>query len=72
MTAISAASPTTVRSGPPFTMASTTRPARTGVATASTAPMTLTTRNATRRRRCGRANSAIRRSVAMENGRCSW
>ncbi len=72
MTAISTATPITVPRGPPRTIASTTRPASTGIATASTAPTTLTTRNAESRRRCGRANAAIRRSVALDNRRRSW
>ena len=55
MTAISTASPTTTPGGPPVSIASTTRPASTGVATASTAPTTLSTRNTASRRRCGRA-----------------
>ena len=55
-------------SGPP-TIASTTRPASTGAATVSTADTTLHARNQTSSRRCGRANAAIRFSVALENGR---
>ena len=73
MTAMSTASPITTPIGPPPTMASTTRPASTGVATASTAPTTLTARNAVSRLRCGRAKAPMRRSVAIENGRfSSW
>jgi len=71
MTAMSTARPTTVPTGPPATIASTTRPASTGVATASTAPTTLSSRNAASRRRCGRANAAMRRSVAREKERFS-
>ena len=48
----------------PPTIALTTRPARTGVATASAAPATLRTMKPTSLRRCGRANSRIRRAVA--------
>jgi hypothetical protein len=73
MTAMSTASPTTTLSGPWLMIASTTRPASTGVATASTAPTTLTSRNAAIRRWCGLTNATIRRSVAMEKGRfSSW
>ena len=49
------------------TISSTTRPASTGVATVSTAPTTLSMRNPPSARRCGRANSAMRRSVARSN-----
>jgi hypothetical protein len=69
--AMSRASPTTVPAGPPRTIASTTRPASTGVATVRLAPTTLSSRNAPNRRRCGRANRAIRASVARRNGRFS-
>jgi hypothetical protein len=71
MTAISTARPTTVPGGPWVSIVSITRPASTGVATASTAPTTLSTRNTASRRRCGRAKPAMRRSVERENGRVS-
>ncbi len=71
ITAISTAMPITLPGGPPVSIASTTRPASTGVATASTAPTTLSARNTASRRRCGRAKPAMRRSVAAENGRVS-
>ena len=64
MTAISAREADHRAGGPPRSIASTTRPASTGVATASTAPTTLSTRNTASRRRCGRAKPAMRRSVA--------
>ena len=46
-------------------ISSTTRPARTGVATVSSDPMTLSTTNQTSARRCGLAKAKIRRSVAL-------
>jgi hypothetical protein len=48
MTAITDASTITVRLEAPLTISSTTRPASTGVATASSAPTTLSRRNRTR------------------------
>ncbi len=70
--AIRPASPTTTSTEARCTIASTTRPASTGVATASTAPTMLSTRNAPSRRPCGRANATIRRSVSRDSGlRCS-
>jgi hypothetical protein len=71
MTAMITASTTTVSLDAPPTISSTTRPASTGVATASSAPTTLSRRNSARWRRCGTANDAIRRNVARENGRFS-
>jgi hypothetical protein len=71
MTAISTANTTTSRSDDRATIASTTQPARTGVATASTAVTTLSSRNHASNRRCRWANRAIRRNVAIENGRRS-
>ncbi len=68
MNAMSTASPTTVSSAERCTIASTTRPASTGVATASTAETTLSSRNHTSIRRCDRANPPMRRNVALENG----
>ena len=67
ITAIRIASPTTVSTDLPPTIASTTRPARTGVATANSAPSTLITRKSVSSRLCGAANEAIRFSVAREN-----
>ncbi len=61
---ITSASTTTTRVSDRTTMASTTRPARTGVATASAAPATLRMTKPISSRRCGRANSRIRRAVA--------
>ena len=54
-----------------MTSASTTRPASSGVATARTAPTTLSTMNAASIPRRGRAKARIRRTVAQENGRRS-
>ena len=71
MAAMASAMPTTTDVGPPPTIASTTRPASTGVATASPAPSTLSARNAPIRRRWGRAKRPIRARVARENGRRS-
>ena len=73
MTAISSASRVTVPVSWPLTIASTTRPASTGVATASSAVTTLSSRNRYSCRRCGRAKEAIRRRVAREKGlRSCW
>ena len=69
--AITSASSTTTRGSDPATIASTTRPARTGVATASAAPATLRTMKPISLRRCGRANSRIRRAVAAVKARRS-
>ena len=71
ITAISTASEITTRGSAPPTIASTTLPASTGVATASTALTTLSTRNPASIRRCGWAKAAIRRTVAIVNGRFS-
>ena len=71
ITAISTASRSTTLNASPPTIASTTRPASTGVATASTAAPTLSTRNQISCRRCGRAKARMRCSVARENGRLS-
>ncbi len=71
MTAMSTASSTTTCTAEPRTIASTTRPARTGVATARTAVTTLSSRNQVSCRRRGRANPPMRRRVALEKGRRS-
>ena len=71
ITAISTASTTTTRNDERTTIASTTQPASTGVATASTAVTTLSRRNHASLRLCGRAKRPIRRNVAAENGRRS-
>ncbi len=62
------ASQTTVDVEECSTIAFTTHPASTGVATAVTAITTLSTRKAVSGRRCGRANLPMRRSVALEKG----
>jgi hypothetical protein len=69
MTAISAASRMTTLSDSPFTIALTTRPASTGVATARAAVTTLSRRNDASCQRRTLANAAIRRSVTLETGR---
>ncbi|RPK71745.1 hypothetical protein EES42_14305 [Streptomyces sp. ADI95-17] len=71
ITAIRRDSRVTVPDSLPVTMALTTRPASTGVATASSAVATLRTRNRATRRRCGRANAAMRRRVVRSKGRRS-
>lgn len=71
ITAMSTASRVTVPASLPLTIAFTTRPASTGVATASSAVATLSTRNRATRRRCGRANAAMRRRVFRSKGRLS-
>ena len=71
ITAMARASSTTTRSSRPSTIALTTRPANTGVATASTASATLSTRKPPRARRCGAANDRIRRAVSLENEDCA-
>ncbi|PRY32009.1 hypothetical protein CLV70_102220 [Pseudosporangium ferrugineum] len=71
ITAIPAARRTTGPVSVPDTIASTTRPASTGAATVNRAATTLPTRNQPSSRRCGRANPAIRFSVAREKGRWS-
>ena len=73
ISAISRASRTTVLSSPPDTMVSTTRPARTGVATAGSAVAVPSRTKRVVRRRCGRANAPMRRSVTRAKGRrSSW
>ena len=62
--AISTASPTTTRTGEASTIAVTTRPASTGVRTASDAPKTERMRKTTIRRVWGRANCPIRRKFS--------
>ena len=62
MTAMSVASWTTTLTSPPSTIVSITAPASSGVATASTARMTMRRRNMTSWRRCGRAKAAMRRA----------
>ncbi len=71
ITAMSTASRVTALLSRPSTMAVTTRLARTGVATASSAVTTLSSRNRVSPRRCGRANAATRRRLARESGRRS-
>lgn len=61
--AITTDSQTTTFSSCPPTIASTTLPASTGVVTASTAEITVSTRKASSRFQCGRANRATRRRV---------
>ncbi len=64
-TAIRIARPTTVLARPDVVISSTTRPARTGVATVSSDPMTLSTMNQASALRCGLAKARIRLSVAL-------
>ena len=64
ITAMAIASVTTLRALPSVVISSTMRPAITGVATVSTAPITDSTRNTISSPRCGRANENTRRSVA--------
>lgn len=71
ITAMRRDSRVTVSDSLPETIAFTTRPASTGVATASSAVATLRTRNRATRRRCGRANAAMRRRVVRSKGRRS-
>ncbi|CAM5599828.1 hypothetical protein STENM223S_05576 [Streptomyces tendae] len=71
ISAMSSARRTTVPASPPDTTASTTLPARTGVATASSAVAIPSSTNRTMRRRCGRANAPMRRSVSRVKGRRS-
>lgn len=71
MTAMSTASQITSDGSLPSTIASTTRPASSGVATASTASTIPTKTKATIRRRWGRAKASTRRTVSRENGRRS-
>ncbi len=71
MSAISRASRVTAPVSSPSTIASTTFPASTGVATASSAVTTLSSRKRWICRRWGRAKSRMRRSAARENGRRS-
>ena len=61
--AITTASQTTTGRSCPPTIASTTLPASTGVDTARTAEMTVSTRKASSRRQCGRAKRATRLNV---------
>ncbi|GAB2993174.1 hypothetical protein GCM10027184_54670 [Saccharothrix stipae] len=61
--AITTANQTTTDTPRPPTMASTTRPASTGVLTASTADTTVSSRNTTNFARCGPANPNTRRNV---------
>ena len=65
--AIAAANNTIVRTGPPATIRSTTRPASSGVATASTAPTIDVARKTRICLRLGRANTAIRRIFSRVN-----
>ncbi len=71
ISAMSRASRVTVELPRPSTIAVTTRLASTGVATASSAVTTLSSRNSVSPRRCGRANAATRRRPARETGRRS-
>ncbi len=67
---ISSAIPASTPTGARPLIASTASPASSGVATVSTAPTTLATRNHPIRRRCGRANPMIRRTTRPVG--CAW
>ncbi|WP_432420636.1 hypothetical protein, partial [Nocardia farcinica] len=67
-TMFATASSTTTRGCDPATMSLTTRPARTGVATARSAETTLNSRNTPILRRCGAAKRRIRRAVSARSG----
>ena len=71
MTAIRIASCSTTANGCAPTIALTTCPANSGVATASTAPTTLSTRKPISWARCGRAKARMRLTVCHEKGRLS-
>ncbi len=71
MTAMRIASCSTTANGWAPTMALTTCPASSGVATASTAPTTLSTRKPTSCARWGVAKARMRFTVSHENGRLS-
>ena len=65
--AMASARPITTRTGEASTIAVTTRPASSGVATARVAPKTESTRKKTMRRVCGRANCPILRKFSRVN-----
>ncbi len=69
MPAMTTASQITVDADFPPTIASTTRPARSGVVTARTADTTVSARKTSNLRQCGRANEATRRTVPLRRPR---
>ncbi|CAM5280007.1 hypothetical protein SALBM217S_03753 [Streptomyces griseoloalbus] len=68
---MSSARRTTVSGSPPDTTVFTTRPASTGVATASAAVAVPSSRKRISSRRCGRAKAPMRRRVSRVTGRRS-